>query len=287
MRSTLMMGRSYSRKIRVIGRSRAGGRGAELLAIGGGRILVLEEAMQERGVRRIDADFERLKPVAFHQPLEREGIGVRRDEAVDLGEGRRLALAKIGPEDSAALHDRIGALPDVLAERRVRRLGGRFEALSLDVEQPAVERAAQAAVLEPPEGEVRAAMRTIAVHQAEPPRLVAEENEILSEQTDGFDRAAARRARRERDGLPVVAHQLAAGRIRPDPGDQVVLLLIYHGAVPRVALARRSSTERLSDCCTGPFRRQAPQARFQASEGALRVAWSERNPGLYVRLSNA
>ena len=66
-----------------------------------------------------------------------------------------------------------------------RGLGGRFEAFPLDVEQPAVERAAQAAVLEPPERQVRAAVRTIAVHQSEPPRFIPEQDEILSEQTDG------------------------------------------------------------------------------------------------------
>ena len=42
----------------------AGGGAAELLAVGGRRILVLEEAMQEGGVRRIDADLQRLQPVA-------------------------------------------------------------------------------------------------------------------------------------------------------------------------------------------------------------------------------
>jgi hypothetical protein len=30
--------------------------------------------MQERGVRGIDADFQRLQPVAFEQALEGEGV---------------------------------------------------------------------------------------------------------------------------------------------------------------------------------------------------------------------
>ena len=88
----------------------AGGRAAELLAVGGRGVLVLEEAMQERGVRRIDADFERLQPVAVDVALERERIGVGRDEAVDLGKRRRLAFAEIGPEDAALLDHGIGAL---------------------------------------------------------------------------------------------------------------------------------------------------------------------------------
>ena len=42
----------------------AGGGAAELLAIGGRGVLVLEEAMQIGGVRGIDADLQRLQPVA-------------------------------------------------------------------------------------------------------------------------------------------------------------------------------------------------------------------------------
>ena len=43
---------------------------------------------------------------------------------------------------------------------------GRLEALAGDVEQPAMEGAAQAAILQPAEGEVGAAMRAMAIDQA-------------------------------------------------------------------------------------------------------------------------
>ena len=89
---------------------------AELLAVGRRRILILEEAMQEGGVRRIDADFQRLQPVAIDVALEREGMAVGRDEAVDLRKGRRFAFAEISPEDAALLDHRIGALLDALAQ---------------------------------------------------------------------------------------------------------------------------------------------------------------------------
>ena len=94
----------------------AGGGAAELLAVGRGSILVLEEAMQERGVRRIDADFQRLQPVAIDVALERKGMAVGRDEAVDLRKRRRFAFAQISPEDAALLDHRIGALLDALAQ---------------------------------------------------------------------------------------------------------------------------------------------------------------------------
>ena len=51
-----------------------------------------------------------------HVALERESVGVGRDEAVELRKCRRLAFAEISPEDAALLHHGIGALADVLAE---------------------------------------------------------------------------------------------------------------------------------------------------------------------------
>ncbi len=95
---------------------RSGGGAAELLAIGFRRVLVLEEAMQVGGVAGIDADLQRLQPVAGHVALECEGVAVRCDEAIDLRKGRRLAFAEIGPEDAAALDHGVRALPDALAE---------------------------------------------------------------------------------------------------------------------------------------------------------------------------
>ncbi len=57
---------------------------AEHAAVAFVRILILEEAVQERGVHRIDADLERLQPVAIDHALEGEGVRRRRDEAVEL-----------------------------------------------------------------------------------------------------------------------------------------------------------------------------------------------------------
>ena len=182
-------------------------------------------------MRRIDADLERLKPVALDEPLEGERIGVGRDEAVDFREGGRLALTEISPQNPAALHHRIGPLADIPTQGGIGRLGWRFEAVSRDIEQPAMERATQAAVLQPPEGEVRAAMRAIPVQEAEPPLFVAEQYKILPQQPDCSDRPRIGELYRQSGGLPVVTHQFSARRLRPDPCDQVVLFLIHHGAL--------------------------------------------------------
>jgi hypothetical protein len=123
-------------------------------------LIVIEEAVQERGVGGIDAHFERLQPVAIDQALEREGVRGRRDEAIEMRERRRLARPHIGEQDPVLLHHRIGLVLDVLAQAAAFRLRRRVETLAGDVEQPAMERATQAATFEPAESEVGAAMRT-------------------------------------------------------------------------------------------------------------------------------
>src|SRR5262245_25289112 len=117
-------------------------------------------------MRRVDADLQRLQPVAAPMPLECKGVAVGRDDRVDLGKGGRGAFAEIGPEDAGLLDDGVGALLDALAELRAHGLRRRLDALAGRIEQPAMKRAAQAAMLEPAEGEVGATMCAMAIDQA-------------------------------------------------------------------------------------------------------------------------
>ena len=194
--------------------------------------------MQERGVRRIDADLERLQPVAIDHALEREGVAVGGDEAIEVRERRRLARPHIGEQDAALLHHRIGLLLDVGAEVGAVRLGRRLQALAFDVEQPAVERAAQAAVLQPPVGEIGAAMRAGALDQAVAALVVAEQHEAFAQQLDRLDRpVGARKLIDQRHRLPVAAHEPAGRRARTGAGDEVVLFLGEHGGIPYEAVS--------------------------------------------------
>ena len=195
--------------------------------------------MQVRGVRRIDADLQRLQPVALDQALEGEGVRAGRQEAVEVGEGGRFAFAEIG-EDDAVLHDdRIAALAHPLAEHAALGFGRRLQALAVDVEQPAVEQAAQAAIFEAAEGEVGAAVRAVAVEQPVPAALVAEQHEILAEHAHRLGRPLGGQFVGQGHGMPVMPHQGAALGARPDAGDQLVLLGAHH--VPKSDANRRDS----------------------------------------------
>src|ERR1700761_4242051 len=96
-----------------------------------------------------------------------------------------------------------------------------------------MEGAAQSALIEPAEGEVGAAMRAMALDQAVAALLVAEQHQLFAEQFHRTDRPRALQLVDQRRRLPIASHQLAAGVLRPRPGDQVVLLLVHHSASPQ------------------------------------------------------
>ena len=114
------------------------------------------------------------------------------------------------------------------------RLRRRLQALAADVEQPAVEGAAQAAVLQPAKGEIGAAMRTGAADQAVAALAVLEDDEVLAEQPHRLDRPVAGELVDQRRRLPVAPHQRARGRAGSDAGDEIVLFLAQHGGCPRL-----------------------------------------------------
>jgi hypothetical protein len=198
--------------------------------------------MQERGMGGVDADFERLQPIAIDVAFERKNVALGRHKAVDLRKGRWLALAEISPENSAFLHDRISALLDALAQLRIFRLGRRLKTLAGGVEQPAVKGAAQAAIFQPPECEVGAAMRAMTLDQAITSVLVAKQHQVLTEQFDRAHRTRALQLIDQRRRLPVHPHQPSARVFCAGTGDQVVLFLAHHGEVSFSDLATQYSS---------------------------------------------
>jgi hypothetical protein len=78
-----------------------------------------------------------------------------------------------------------------------------------------VEGAAQAAVLQPAEGEVGAAMRAVALDQAVAALLVAKQHQIFAEQFDRLDRARPLQLVDQRRRLPVHPHQFPARVLGP------------------------------------------------------------------------
>ena len=167
---------------------------------------------------RIDAHLQRLQPVAVDEALEGKSVGLGRNEAVERGKCRRLLFTHPGKDDAVVFHYRVGGLADALVECGARRLAGLFQALSVFVEEPAVEGAAQAAILEPAKEQVGAAVTAVAADKAERALLVAEQDEPLAEQGDGPNRALLFQLLDKRHRLPVLAQHLTGRRAGADAG---------------------------------------------------------------------
>jgi hypothetical protein len=80
-----------------------------------------------------------------------------------------------------------------------------LQAFAVHIEQPAVECAAQAAVLQTPIGQVSATMRARAADQAVAPLVVFENHEIFAEKLNGLDRPVPSEFIDQRGRLPVAA----------------------------------------------------------------------------------
>ena len=74
-----------------------------------------------------------------------------------------------------------------------------------------MESAAQAAIFQPAEGEVGAAMRAVAIDQAVAALLVAEQHQVFAEQFDRPYRPRPLQLVDQRRRLPVHPHQFSAG----------------------------------------------------------------------------
>ncbi len=244
-------------------------------------------------MRRVDADFKGLQPVAVPQAFEREAVGGRGFETVQCRKGRgRAAFGTEPAEQCPSLrHQRVAALADARAQRAARRLGRGLGALARHIELPAVKWAAQAVALVAAIGEVGASVRAVAVEQAVGTLGVAEQHEVLSQHPHRFHRTHRhRRVQRrvelveQRHRLPVAAQQFAPGRARTDLGDALVLFG-FHARIScgtglkRVPWGRRS---RQFAPAGGPALSPAHAADRCIVDGWRQPATKPRPPGTTV-----
>ena len=98
----------------------------------------------------------------------------------------------------------------------------------LAVEQPAVKRAAQPAILEPAERQVGAAMRDSRDRAGRAAGFVAEQDQILAQHPHRAERPLGGQFLGQRDGLPIKPLHRAARRTGADPHHPFILLGAHH-----------------------------------------------------------
>ena len=219
----------------------------ELAAVAGVQRFINEESVQERRMCWVNAHLKGLQPVAVPQAFEGKSVGIRGGEAVKGRKrwGLRAFGAKPAKQHTAALHQRIATLLDLLAQGAAGGFGGCVSAKPFGVEFPAVKRAAQSVTFIATKRQVGAPVRAIAVQQAKLAAGVFEQNKVLPQHAHGLHGANAHvRVKRriefidQRHRLPVTAHQVAAGRARTDAGNEFVefcfhvCLLVVENGIP-------------------------------------------------------
>ena len=185
----------------------------------------------------VDGVLLALEPVGVEHRLADDAVGVLLDEDVPAGEDGRGLGAEVGEDEPAELLNGVRLQLDARGEGAGLVLGGHFEALAVDVVEPAVVGAAQAGLLGDAEAEVDAAVGAAPVDEAVAPALVAEEGEVLAEDADGLGVGVAQLLVGG-DGEPVASEELAARRAGPYPREAFVHLSAQHGSPPRARCFR-------------------------------------------------
>src|SRR5262249_55549764 len=163
--------------------------------------------------------------------FESKGVRIRGDETIEARKLRRPTGPQIGKQNPAALDHRIGLLPDIAAQVAIGRLGRRLQALTLDVEQPTMERAAKAAMFEAPVGKVGTPMRTGAAEESKTSLIVAEDHKLFAKKLDRLNRPVTAQLVEQCRRLPITPQHLSNWLIGANAGDALILFRAEHGSL--------------------------------------------------------
>src|SRR5438309_2477447 len=119
-------------------------------------------------------------------------------------------------------------MADPILERAPLRLGRLLQAAPINVVHPAVERTPQAPILDPTVRKGRQAVGAPEAEQPHPTVDVAEHDEVLPQEADGFRLATGLEVVREARRDPVAAKPVTARGFLTHLADQIVLFFGQH-----------------------------------------------------------
>ena len=111
---------------------------------------------------------------------------------------------------------------------RVFGFTGLFDALAVAVEVPAMERAAQTVVFQPPIAQISATVRTVTPDQAHLAVFIAKQNQLFAQQGHRHHRAGAVQLICQGSRLPVAAQHFSGGLACVHQGNLIVEFLADH-----------------------------------------------------------
>ena len=242
-----------------------------------GELRPVHQGVQIHGMHRVDPVLRHLQPVAG----KRAGIGhhleARRLEGIVDGKlGRALGWAHIGEEQSLVLLHRIGALADVLEDRGLRGLRRRLQQRAVDVVEPAVIAAADAALLDVAELQRGATMGAVLLEQAHASRLVPEQHQVLAQ--DPHRKRQLSQLRGHGDSVPEAPQVLPRRRASRHVGEFRVLSRVLLIVVARVMRSVFALPCHGCPPCSAGFASIAPSPEMPRHPYRLKAATTGGSP---------
>ena len=189
--------------------------------------VVVEVAVEPLQMDGVHGVLHALKPVAGQGGDADGAQDVVPHQEVPAGQQGHGFRAQVGEDEAAKLLDGVGDDANAILERAVRCLGGRFQALPGVVEEPAVVRAPEAALLRDAVEEIDAAVRAGLLDEAQVAPAVPVQDQVFAEEPHGL-RGLPVELRASGDGVPVPAHERAHRGAGPHAGQPLVVLKAEH-----------------------------------------------------------
>src|SRR4029077_20939339 len=162
--------------------------------------------MKHMQMRRIDGVFHRLQPVAVelrHRPQPVPAVGARPD--IVLWNRRRRLRSEVSPVKPRQLLDRISFVPHSPAKIALRRLRRGFKTITLNIIEPAMIRACNAAFFDSAVGKRGAAVRTAVLQKAQLALLALKQHQVFTENPNELNGVLLRKIVCEGAGRPLAA----------------------------------------------------------------------------------
>ena len=146
--------------------------------------------VQEGEVCRVERSFNRLRPVALLQFFRNVAVGGRNQPGFERGQGgRRTARPHIRPDHLGEFTRRVSLDTHLALIRGIGWHVRHLDAVTVEIEFPAVVDAANCAIFVAAEKQIRSAVRTGRLHQTDTPVAGAESDQVFVHHLDANWRA--------------------------------------------------------------------------------------------------
>jgi hypothetical protein len=144
-------------------------------------VRLLEKAVEELHVYRIQVPLERLKIIALLVVFSRNPTLGRSMKHLVVGQERRFPRTQVAKDDATRLLAGIRPVAHALPQPAARGLSWGLHAMAMHIIEPAMVDAAQASIFNTAIAQIRPPVRTVNFEQTHSTLIVAEHHEVFAE----------------------------------------------------------------------------------------------------------